>query len=33
MPLASRMAASIPKKGSVHEPGLVGTAPGRGVMR
>src|ERR671928_1525625 len=32
LPAPSTIAASTPKKGSVALPGLVGTAPGRGVI-
>ena len=32
LPASSTMAASIPGKGSVHEPGTNGVTPGKGVM-
>ncbi|KAG1079578.1 hypothetical protein G6F40_016257 [Rhizopus arrhizus] len=31
-PVSSTMAAAMPGSGSVHEPGLVGVAPGSGVI-
>jgi len=31
-PVSSTMAAMMPGKGSVHEPGTIGVAPGKGVM-